>query len=127
MSRPAGRPLLRCQADHLHKTYYVLSDKEKRFIKYWEEQRTGGHWAYFALYIPVGTFLCSVLTAFLFSMVSFIEINSIVGLVITGALLSTAITITTWFNNERKFKGIIRREVNAGKSKDIQPSNEQVF
>jgi mannose/fructose/N-acetylgalactosamine-specific phosphotransferase system component IID len=105
----------------------VLSDKEKRFIKYWEEQRTGGRWSYFALYIPVGTFLCSVLTAFLFSMVSFIEVNSIVGLVIVGAVLSSTITIATWFNNERKFKSIIRREVNAGKSRDMQPSDNEVY
>jgi hypothetical protein len=105
----------------------VVSDKEKRFIKYWEEQRTGGRWTYFALYIPVGTFLCSILSAFLFSMVSFIEVNSIAGLVTIGAVLSAIITIATWFNNERKFKDIIRREVNAGKARDTQPSDKEVY
>lgn len=105
----------------------MLSDKEKRFIKYWEEQRTGGRWSYFALYIPVGTFLCAVLTAFLFSMVSLVGVDFFVAVAVTSALLATVITIAAWFNNEKKFKAIIRREVNAGKSQDARPSNEQVY
>lgn len=99
---------------------YVLSAKEKRFIKYWEEQRTGGRWSYFALYIPVGTFLCSVLTAFLFSMVSFIEGYFFITVGIISAVLATLITVGTWYNNEKKFRKIIQREVIRGKQLDEQ-------
>ncbi len=105
----------------------MLSAKEKRFIKYWEEQRTGGRWSYFALYIPVGTFLCSVITAFLFSMLSYVGREYFVSVAVVSAVLSVTITILTWKNNERKFKAIIRREVKEGQATDTQPSDEKVF
>lgn len=106
--------------------YNVLSDKEKRFIKYWEEQRTGGRWSYFALYIPVGTFLCGVFAAFLFSMVSLVGKQFFLVIGITSALLATAITLFTWFNNEKKFKAIIRREVEAGRESEISNQKTEV-
>jgi VIT1/CCC1 family predicted Fe2+/Mn2+ transporter len=105
----------------------VLTAKEKRFIKYWEEQRTGGRWSYFALYIPVGTFLCSVITAFLFSMLSVVGREYFVSVAVVSAVLSVTITILTWNNNEKKFKSIIRREVKEGQATDAQPSDEKVF
>lgn len=109
------------------KLVYVLSAKEKRFIKYWEEQRTGGRLSYFALYIPVGTFLCSVITAFLFSMLSIVGREYFVSVAIVSAILSITITILTWQNNERKFKSIIRREVKEGQASDTQPSDDKVL
>ena len=101
----------------------MLSAKEKRFIKYWEEQRTGGRWSYFALYIPVGTFLCAILIAFLFSMFSIIEANFFVVVAIVSALLATVISIGAWYNNERKFKKLIHREVTRGKLRDDQATS----
>lgn len=102
----------------------MLSTKEKRFIKYWEEQRTGGRWSYFALYIPVGTFLCAILTTFLFSMFSMIEVNFFVVVAVVSALLATMISIGAWYNNERKFKKLIHREVTRGKLRDEQAGSD---
>ncbi|AXY75495.1 hypothetical protein D3H65_16585 [Paraflavitalea soli] len=105
----------------------MLTAKEKRFIKYWEEQRTGGRWSYFALYIPIGTFLCSIITAFLFSMMSSVGREYFVSVAVVSAVMSVVITILTWRNNEKKFKSIIRREVKDGQAHDAQPSDEKVL
>lgn len=96
----------------------MLSAKEKRFIKYWEEQRTGGRWSYFALYIPVGTFLCGILTAFLLSMFTIAGVDYFVSVITISAVVSVTIALGTWFNNEKKFKKIIHREVTQGKLMD---------
>jgi VIT1/CCC1 family predicted Fe2+/Mn2+ transporter len=98
----------------------VLSAKEKRFIKYWEEQRTGGRFSYFALYIPVITIICSIITSFLFAMLSPVGREYFVSVVVVSAVLAITFTILTWNNNEKKFKSIIRREVKEGKASDTQ-------
>lgn len=98
----------------------MLSAKEKRFIKYWEEQRTGGRWSYFALYIPAGTFLCGILTGFLLSLITFTGVDHFVTVIIISAVLSVAITTGTWLSNERKFKKLIHREITQGKLRDEQ-------
>ncbi|WP_315816931.1 hypothetical protein [Paraflavitalea speifideaquila] len=103
----------------------MLSAKEKRFIKYWEEQRTGGRFSYFALYIPVITIICSIITAFLFSMLSVVGREYFVAVVVVSAIFSITITILTWINNERKFKAIIRREVKEGRSAENTGDNIQ--
>lgn len=74
--------------------------------------------SYFALYIPVVTFLCGILIAFLFSMVTYIEGHFLTTVGIVSVVLATAIVIGSWFNNEKKFRHIIRREVNSGKQLD---------
>lgn len=102
----------------------MLSAKEKRFVKYWEEQRTGGRWSYFALYIPVGTFLCSVLTAFLLAMFTIAGQDYFIAVAVISLILSAGIIIPTWYNNEKKFKKIIHREVTRGKLLDEKTTDD---
>ena len=98
----------------------MLTAKEKRFIRYWEEQRKGGKWKYFLLYIPIGTFISSVVIAFLMSMLLFNFVSNIPFVVITSFVIITLVTALSWEVNENKFKKIIRREVKKGRSKDEQ-------
>ena len=96
----------------------MLSTKEKRFIRYWEDQRKGGKWLYFLLYIIVGTFIASIL--FSVTLILFLQANlsaSFFWVVILSAAVFTAtVTGITWFANEKKFRKIIQREVKEGMS-----------
>lgn len=103
---------------NLIKSPIVLSPKEKRFIKYWEEQRTGGRLAYFALYIPVITIITAIVCSFLFSVVSMLGMSYFLSVAIISLVLAVVITVGTWFNNERRFKAIIRREIQKGEDAD---------
>ena len=98
----------------------MLSSSEKRFINYWQEQRTGGRWSYFALYIVVGTFIATIIfSTFLFLFFQAVFGSAAFWIGLTAAfLISSVATITTWSLNEKKFKKIIRREVDNGMERD---------
>ena len=104
----------------------MLSAKEKRFIKYWEEQRTGGRWTYYLLYILAGSFICTIAVSFLVMMTTIGGIDYILPIVISSVLLVTVLTIGTWQMNEKKFKKIIRREINEGKLHDDKATDEKL-
>jgi len=94
----------------------LISTSEKRFIRYWEEQRTGGRWSYYALYIIIGTLLATIILStflFLFFQVIFGSLSFWVAL-FAGFLISFIATVLTWSSNEKKFKKIIRREIDNG-------------
>lgn len=91
----------------------MLSTTERRFIRYWEEQRTGGRWSYYALYIFIGTFIATVIFStflFLFFQVIFGSFTFWIAL-FTAILLSSIATTISWASNEKKFRKIIRREI----------------
>ncbi len=103
----------------------MLSLKEKRFIRYWQEQREGGRGSYYLLYIIVGTFIITlILSVFL---VLFFQItfgNLFFWIVLAGGiLLSSILTIYTWAKNERKLQHLIKREIEEGRSLDENPVN----
>jgi hypothetical protein len=98
----------------------VLSAREKRFIKYWEEQRKGGRYAYYLLYILGGTFIISLLgfILLLFILQFMFNVTMLWAVPVSAFVLAVLLTIMTWQNNERKFKRIIRREVAEAKDKE---------
>lgn len=92
----------------------MLSAKERRFIKYWEEQRVGGQRPYLILYILAGTFISTIVVFFLFAMIG-IGLEGTVWMVpVISVIAVTAITLATWKRNERRFKEIIKREMENG-------------
>lgn len=102
----------------------MLSTTEKRFIRYWEEQRTGGRWSYYALYIIVGTLIATLILStflFLFFKTFFGSLTFWVALS-SAFILSCVATVVTWTFNEKKFKQIIRREMgeNPGAGEELQ-------
>ncbi|MEP7258480.1 MAG: hypothetical protein ABI687_08830 [Flavitalea sp.] len=98
----------------------MLSIGEKRFIRYWQDQRKGGRWIYYLLYIPVGTFICSlIISIFLYLFFQVVLGSVFLWFVFSGGFLFSAIlTIYSWYNGEKKFRKIIRREVAAGVKAD---------
>jgi len=101
----------------------MLSAKEKRFIKYWEEQRKGGRWLYYLLYIPAGTIITTILISFLVMMWLIGGIEYFASIAIGSFVLVTIMTLVAWQQNEKKFKGIIRREVNEARRGDHPPTS----
>ncbi|MGN6419082.1 MAG: hypothetical protein ACTHMC_16410 [Pseudobacter sp.] len=94
----------------------MLTAKERRFIKYWEEQRVGGQRPYLTLYIIAGTFISTLVVFFLFAMLG-IDLEGYIWMVpVIGFLTVTGISVVSWKNNEKKFKGIIKREMEEGMS-----------
>jgi Ca2+-dependent lipid-binding protein len=98
----------------------VLSPKEKRFIKYWEEQRTGGRWSFYLLYILPGTLISTIVLSFLVMMLVIGGVDYLIPIAIFSLVLVTVLTIYTWQSNEKQFKQIIRREVDQARLLDEQ-------
>jgi uncharacterized membrane protein len=104
----------------LYERKNMLSIKEKRFIKYWEEQRKGGRVPYSILYAIVGTLIITILTFVVLLLGIGLFLTPLMLWVVPGSALFAALVIasTTWQLNEIKFKKIIRREIEQGKNAD---------
>jgi hypothetical protein len=96
----------------------MLSSAEKRFIKSWEDQRKGGKWKYYLLYIILGTFIASIVLSFLSVMLMIGFPDKIWLILVLSFLIVTISTVLSWSLNEKKFKTIIRREIEEGKFQD---------
>jgi hypothetical protein len=97
----------------------VLTAEEKRFIKSWEEQREGGKFKYFALYLFAGTFVGSIVLSFLSVMFNWGLFPGNLVVIIGGSLLLISVlTMASWSKNEKRFKRIIQREIKQGMEHD---------
>ncbi|WP_126970633.1 hypothetical protein [Gynurincola endophyticus] len=94
----------------------MITQKERRFLKYWEEQRKGGKFSFFALYISMGTIVTTIAVAFLMSVLGLKYAYWPVPII--GLVLMVIITMLTWNTNEKQFRRIIKRVINEGKEKD---------
>ncbi|MCS3795871.1 hypothetical protein [Niastella sp. OAS944] len=95
----------------------MLTASEKRFVKSWEEQRQGGKVKYYLLYIIIGSFPAVLVLSFLTSL--FGAFSKLIWITIpVSFLVSIIYTVLTWSGNEKKFKGIIQREIEEGIRKD---------
>jgi len=92
----------------------MLSAQEKRFLRYWEEQRTGGFTSYFLLYLIIGTIILTLFASMVLHF--FLNMRFAWPLFLTVLGCSVAVSSFTsyfvWRSGERKFKGLIRREIN---------------
>ena len=104
----------------------MLTTKEKRFIRYWEEQRKGGKWLYFLLYIPVGTLIVLLILPIVLSALFLSFPGGLLALAICSLVLVTPIVLFTWTTNEKKLKTIIKREVREGQLKDDKAGDEKL-
>lgn len=98
----------------------MLNTREKRFIRYWQEQRSGGKGPFFLLYTIGGTL---IITLFCFVVLLFflqvILHPYMLWLVPSLSLLAAyLLTWLGWRRNERQWKAIIRREVRESKEKE---------
>ncbi|OQP55831.1 hypothetical protein A4H97_19725 [Niastella yeongjuensis] len=96
----------------------MLTATEKRFIKYWEDQRQGGKIKYYLLYIITGSFVATLVLSFLTLMVGIDLPTNLVLIAIGSFSIVTIATIISWWYNEKRFKKIIQREVREGIKRD---------
>ena len=96
----------------------MLTATEKRFIKYWEDQRQGGKIKYYLLYIITGSFVATLVLSFLTLMVGIDLPNNLPLIAIGSFVIVTIATIASWGYNEKRFKRIIQREIKEGIRKD---------
>lgn len=96
----------------------MLTTEEKRFIRYWQEQRTGGKTSYFLLYLLLGSFIMSLfgLVILLFFLHLFFSWKLLIITVAISFVLTGLMTVLVWSRNERRWKSLIRREIKQGES-----------
>jgi len=91
----------------------LISNKERRFLRQWEEQRKGGKLTYVLLYTVIGTFITAII--FSVGMVIFYRIvfasKGFWIMLATSFVFSLLLTFYSWISSEKKFKNIIRREI----------------
>ncbi|MFM7839516.1 MAG: hypothetical protein ACKO6K_08095 [Chitinophagaceae bacterium] len=92
----------------------MLSAEERRFLRSWEEQRKGGKWSYYLLYILGGTVVLTVGVAFLLSIIPFQLPSTLWIIPVISAGLAVLLTVFSWKKNERRFKQLLRREIQQG-------------
>lgn len=86
------------------------NSRDRRFLKYWEEQRAGGKLSYLIIFSLVGTFIGTIIIS-VFLFIFFQYTLSLTFLVVVGSafLVSLVLTWAGWNRNERKFKDIRNR------------------
>lgn len=95
----------------------MLTANEKRFIKSWEDQRKGGRYKYYLLYIIAGTFVGILILSFLAALVGAFP-DRLLLIAIGSFSIVTVVTILSWGMSEKKFKSIIQREIKEGIKRD---------
>ena len=86
----------------------MLTPKELRFKKHWEEQREGGKIRYILLYSMVGTFMLSLIISVLLLLFYNIYPGTDAFWMVpaTGLLFSFIYAYFSWVVNERKWKAL---------------------
>ncbi len=106
----------------------MLSKEEKRFIRYWQEQREGGKAKYFIAYLIAGTIMLSlfIFVALLFGLNIGPSIFLFIVVPIAALILALLLTSVSWVRNERRFRFLLKREIEEGKKADRldKPSDE---
>lgn len=106
----------------------MLSAGEKRFVRYWEEQRKDGKRSYFLLYIISGTIVTSLIVSFVSAMLFSFSMPDRPWIIpIVSFVITTALTIYSWKKNERRLKHLINREVKEGQLQDDLSSNGKLI
>jgi peptidoglycan/LPS O-acetylase OafA/YrhL len=97
------------------KLFLLITLKEKRFIRSWQDQREGGKWSYYLLYTFGGGFIISIICYILLLWILQIRVLRPYWLVPAVGVMSAAIlSVVVWRLNEKRFKKIIRREIRSG-------------
>ncbi|MDA3614992.1 hypothetical protein [Polluticaenibacter yanchengensis] len=88
-----------------------ITESEKRFLRYWEEQRTGGKWQFIGIYSFGLTILVFILSIAIGLFMSF-SLKSYSQIIITALIAITSgivLSFCLWSYQEQKFKKIIKR------------------
>ena len=88
----------------------MLSSKEKRFLKYWEEQRSGGKTSYITMLTVVGTFIGTLMiSVFLFLFFHYTLSIEFLLVIASALVFSLVISWISWNRNEKKYQEMLLR------------------
>jgi Flp pilus assembly protein TadB len=97
----------------------AITKEERRFLRYWEEQRNGSKIGYYIMYITIW-FFTALLCLFFVSnnFVTFGSTSINVLYIIMAIALAIAVLGThfTFNRNQKKFKKIINREIESNEA-----------
>ena len=98
----------------------MLTSDEKRFVRYWEDQRVDGKRSYYLQYTLIGAFIMSlfVFIALFFFMNFYVSVFILITVPSCCIVASFLLTHYSWIKNENRLKRIIKREVSEGKLTD---------
>ena len=98
----------------------MLSADEKRFIRYWEDQREDGNLSYYLQYTLVGALIMSlfVFVALFFFLNIYVTLFILLIVPVCCIVASFLLTHYSWKKNERKLKRLIKREVDLSRLVD---------
>lgn len=103
----------------------MLSAAEKRFIRYWEDQREDGNLSYYLQYTLVGGIIISlfVFITLFFFLNFYVSLFILIVVPTSSIAASFLLTHYSWVKNENRLKRLIKREVSEGKL--TEASNSQ--
>ena len=95
----------------------MLSADEKRFIRYWEDQRKDGNLSYYLQYTLIGGFIISlfVFITLFFFLNFYVTLFILLIVPVCSIIASFLLTHYSWVKNENRLKRLIKREVSLGK------------
>ena len=96
----------------------ALTPDERRFLKGWEDQRKGGKKSFVGVY-TFGLFILfymAFIAVGLFSGWPFLKASWLILMAIGALLAALGLSIFLWNIQQKKFMGIIRREVTMGEA-----------
>ena len=89
----------------------MITTEERRFLRNWEDQRKGGKLSYFLLFIIAGSIVMTIGVFFVASMFSFGRPKHLWPIPLVSITLMTTYTWLSWTRNEKKWRSIIKREI----------------
>ena len=92
----------------------AINKDERRFLRYWEEQRKGSRLGYYVMYICIWFFTATLCLFFVMNnFVSFgkTSINVLYTIIGVAIVIAASCTHFTYLHNQKRFKKIIDREV----------------
>lgn len=95
----------------------MITSEEKRFIRYWEDQRVDGNLTYYLQYTLIGGFIISlfVFITLFFFLNFYVSLFILLIVPVCSLVASFLLTHYSWVKNESRLKRLIKREVNQGK------------
>ncbi len=92
----------------------AINKDERRFLRYWEEQRKGSKLGYYIMYISIWFFTAMLCLFFVLNnFVTFgkTDIKVLYLIIALSIIIAVGFTHFNYWRNEKKFKTIINREV----------------
>ncbi len=93
----------------------MISAKEKRFLKYWEDQKTGGKWQYILIYTIGWSFILffvPLAASFVIDMYAAFKLYQLPlwAAILVAVILGFTGSVYFWDRNEKKYRTIREKE-----------------